>query len=612
MPAERNRRARLREYRRLLGYATAHRRGWAAIAAASLVSTGVSLLQPWPIQLLVDHVLGNAPIRGPLAAIGERFPALVTPEGLLASVVVAGLLIVLASSLADVVLTLQWTRVGRATVYQLSRDLFARLQRKSLRGFGGGSVGDAMGRVAVDAWCVHAVVDTLLFAPGHAAITTVLMVVVMFRLDAQLTLLALAVAPLMAGAAWVFGRPIRQAAHMRRDVESRIQSHVHQTLTGVSVVQAFAREDDEQRRFQSLAGEAIRAHQRSALVGSVYGLGSGLLTTIGTAAVMWLAAIRVVDGQITIGTALVFLSYVASLQWQLSVFTTMYSTLQTAGAGVDRVMAVLEEDGAVPERSDALALPPVRGNVVLDGVSFGYSEERPVLRRVSLTASSGDVVAIVGETGAGKSTLVNLIPRFFDPDEGRVLIDGYDVRDVRVESLRDQIAIVLQEPFLFPTTIAENIALGRPNASRSNIELAARMANAHRFISTLPLGYDTVIGERGATLSGGERQRVAIARAILKNAPILILDEPTSALDADTEHAIVEALERLMRGRTTFIVAHRLSTIRRASQIVVLDQGRVVERGSPAQLLRSGDRYAALHRLQFATPVTLDPEEALV
>ena len=612
MPAERNRRARRREYRRLLGYATAHRRGWAAIAAASLVSTGVSLLQPWPIQLLVDHVLGNAPIRGPLAAIGERFPALVTPEGLLASVVVAGLLIVLASSLADVVLTLQWTRVGRATVYQLSRDLFARLQRKSLRGYGGGSVGDAMGRVAVDAWCVHAVVDTLLFAPGHAAITTVLMVLVMFHLDAQLTLLALAVAPLMAGAAWVFGRPIRQAAHMRRDVESRIHAHVHQTLTGVSVVQAFAREDDEQRRFQSLAAEAIRAHQRSALVGSVYGLGSGLLTTLGTAAVMWLAAIRVVDGQITVGTALVFLSYVASLQWQLSVFTTMYSTLQTAGAGVDRVMAVFENDGAVPERSDALALPPVRGNVVLDGVSFGYSQERPVLRRVSLTASSGDVVAIVGETGAGKSTLVNLIPRFFDPDEGRVLIDGYDVRDVRVESLRDQIAIVLQEPFLFPDTIAENIALGRPDASRSDIELAARMANAHRFISALPLGYDTVIGERGATLSGGERQRVAIARAILKNAPILILDEPTSALDADTEQAIVEALERLMRGRTTFIVAHRLSTIRRASQIVVLDQGRVVEHGSLAQLLRSGERYAALHRLQFAPPVTLDPEEALV
>jgi ATP-binding cassette subfamily B protein len=279
---------------------------------------------------------------------------------------------------------------------------------------------------------------------------------------------------------------------------------VHQTLTGVSVVQAFAREDDEQRRFQELASEAIRAHQRNALVGSVYGLGSGLLTTVGTAAVMWTAAMRVLDGRLTVGTTLVFLSYLASLQWQLSVFTTMYSTLQTAGASIDRVMQVFDDDDAVPERLQARALPHAAGDVVLENVVFGYRPEQPVLRGVSITAAAGDVVAIVGETGAGKSTLVGLIPRFFDAESGRVLIDGHDIRDLQVRSLRKQIAVVLQEPFLFPMSLAANIAFGRPTATREEIERAARIANAHDFIAALPDGYDTVIGQRGATLSGGE------------------------------------------------------------------------------------------------------------
>jgi ATP-binding cassette subfamily B protein/subfamily B ATP-binding cassette protein MsbA len=550
--------------------------------------------------VLVDHVLGEAPLGGPAATLAGWFPWAATPSGLLTLVVGAGILIFAINSAVDVVLTMQWTRLSRKMVYQLSRDVFGHVQRRSLRAHGAHAVGDSMGRIAVDAWCVHAVVDTLLFAPGHALITTVVMVMVMLQLDAQLTLLALAVAPLMTAAAWLFGRPIRQAAHARRDVESRIQAHVHQTLTGVSVVQAFAREDDEQRRFQELASEAIRAHQRGALVGSVYGLGSGLLTTLGTAAVMWMAAIRVLDGRLTVGTTLVFLAYLASLQWQLSVFATMYTALQSAGASIDRVMEVFDGDGGVPERPDAQALPHVRGDVSIEDAVFGYLDDRPVLQGVTIEASAGEVVAIVGETGAGKSTVMGLIPRFFDPTAGRVRVDGHDVRDISLKSLRDHVAIVLQDPFLFATSVAENIALGRPDATRGEIEAAARQANAHEFIAALPRGYDTVIGERGATLSGGERQRIAIARAILKDAPILILDEPTSALDAETEHAIVQALGRLMRGRTTFIIAHRLSTIRHASQIIVMEHGRVVEHGTHTQLLLAGGRYRQLHRVQFA------------
>ena len=323
-PAARRRRG----YRWLLNYALPYTRGWLGIAAAMLLSTGVSLLQPWPLKVLVDQVLGGDRASGTLQTVVSWLPGASTTQGLLGWVVAAGVLIFVINSAVEVVLAMEWTRVGRRMVYDLAGDLFARAQRRSLPAHASQSVGDAMGRIAVDSWSVHAVLQTLLFAPGHALVTIIAMVVVMARLDVGLTLLALTVAPLMSAAAWIFGRPIREAAKARRDIESRIQSHVHQTLTGVNVVQAFAREEDEQRRFQQLASVAIRAHQRGAYVGSVYGLGSGLLTTLGTAAVMWAAAMRVIDGQLSVGTALVFLAYLGTLQWQLSTFASIYTTSQ--------------------------------------------------------------------------------------------------------------------------------------------------------------------------------------------------------------------------------------------------------------------------------------------
>jgi ATP-binding cassette, subfamily B, bacterial len=588
-------------YGRLLPYARCYGGRWLAIAGVTVLSTLFSLLQPWPLKVLIDHVLGDQPMSPAIRGIVGLLPGSASTNGLLVWVVIGGIAVFAVNSVAEIVLTLEWTKVGRRMVYDLARDLFANIQRRSLIFHSRHPVGDSLSRITGDAWCVHTVVDTLLFAPGHALFTLVAMAVVMFRLDPWLTLLAFAVAPFMGGAAWVFGQPLRAAARGRREIESQIQSHVQQTLTAVPVVQAFTREEHEERRFQEYAALAIQAHQRSAFVGSVYGLASGLLTTVATAAVLWFAALRVLEGRLTIGHTVVFLSYLRSLQAQLATFTTTYSTMQTAGASVDRVIEVLEDHEQVVERPGAAALPRVRGDVALDNVVFEYVPGRPVLQGVSITAQAGQTIAIVGASGAGKSTLVALIPRFFDPGGGRVTIDGHDLRDVQLRSVRDQVAVVLQEPFLFPLTVADNIRIGRPAATRSEIVAAATAANADEFIARLPLGYDTVIGERGATLSGGERQRVAIARALLKDAPILILDEPTSALDVETEQLLLDALDRLTRGRTTFVIAHRLSTIRNATRIVALDQGRVVEQGTHAELLARGGFYRRLHMLQHGT-----------
>jgi ATP-binding cassette subfamily B protein len=589
----------MRAYRRLLGYAAPYWRGWAGIVLATILGTALSLLQPWPVKVIVDHVLGGVPIPAGLAPVVGWLPGAEEPRGLLAWAVAAGLAIFAVSSALDAVLTIAWTRAGRRTVYDLAADLFARILRRSLLFHARHPVGDSLARITGDAWSVHTAIDTLLFAPGHAIVTIAALAVVMVQLDARLTLLAFAVAPFMAASAWLFGRPIRAAARTRREIESRIEAHLQQTLSGIPVVQAFAREDAEQRRFQEYAGEAIRAHRRSAFIESAYGLGSGLVTTAGTALVLWVAARGVLEERLTIGTTLVFLSYLGTLQGQLAAFTDLYAKVQRAGAGVDRVLEALDADGDVRDRPGAVRPGRLRGDVRLDHVWFSYGSGRPALRDVTLAAHPGDTIAIVGHTGAGKSTLAALIPRFIDPASGRVLVDGLDVRDIALRSLRDQIAIVLQEALLLPLSIEDNIRFGRPGATREEVEAAARAARAHEFIAALPDGYATVVGEQGATLSGGERQRIAIARALLKDAPILILDEPTSALDPETEAALLEALDRLMAGRTTFVIAHRLSTIRRATRIVVLEEGRLVEEGTHAELLSRGGAYSRLYRLQW-------------
>ena len=591
----------LRRQLRLLGYARPYARGWVLILVLTLFASGFALLQPWPMKILVDRLLDSEAASTRLDEVLDRLPGGGNPYGVIGYVAAAGLVIFAVNSTLDVAITCVWIRVGQGMVYRLAGDLFARIQRRSLLFHSRNAVGDSLGRVATDSWCVNTLVETIVLTPLQELLFVGGVAVVMFRLDPQMAVVSFVAAPAMALTVVAVGRQIRKVATEQRQVETHIQSHVQQTLRGVQVVQAFGQEDREHGRFRTLARDAVRVQRHGAALRSLSDLGTGLPLTLGAGAVLLIGAGRVIDGPLTVGALLVFLSYSNSLQNRLVKLGNTYLSLQNLQAQVDRVSEVFESESEVCDAPGALAVPTSRGSVRVEEATFGYEPGRPVLKNVTLEAEPGQTVAIVGPTGAGKSTLVGLVPRFFDPWSGQVSLDGRDLRSLRVRDVRSQISLVLQEPFLFPLSIAENIAYGRPEASRDEIEAAAKAANAHAFIEQLPADYETLVGERGMTLSGGERQRVSIARALLKDAPVLILDEPTSALDAETESLLMQALRRLMEGRTTFVIAHRLSTIRRADVIAVLDAGQIVEQGNHDELVRSGGLYSRLHAIQTGT-----------
>jgi ATP-binding cassette subfamily B protein len=580
-------------------YAFRQKGALVSVGGSMLVKTGLDVLKPLPMLFLVDYVLGGKIIPPALSGFLSTLPGGTSPDGHIFWVAASTVLVFLLSWSSGLWNTSAGIALGQRMVYDLAADLFARLQSLSLRFHTSKSVGDNIRRVTADCASVSVIIKDALLPVIASVFSLTAMFAIMWRIDHYLTLLALAVVPLMALIFKAYARPMMERSYEQQEVESRIYEIVEQTFSAMPVIQAFGREELNDQRFRGATGETMAVTLAATRIQMQFKVLISLTTAVGTAGILWLGTKHALNGGLSIGAILLFLSYLASLYAPLEAIMYSSSTIQGASGSAWRIWEIFDTVPELRDKLNAPAIPSLRGHVQFEKVSFEYEKNRPVLRDISFEAKPGETIALVGPTGAGKSSLVSLIPRFFDPGAGRVLIDGHDLRDVRMKSLRKQIALVLQEPFLFPQTIAENIAYGRPDATAQEIRDAAIAANAHDFITDLPNQYDTIIGERGASLSGGERQRISIARALLKNAPILILDEPTSALDAETERSLLDALKRLMTNRTTFIIAHRLSTVRHASKIIVLKDGSVFESGTHDELLARKGMYADFCRLQF-------------
>jgi ATP-binding cassette subfamily B protein len=547
-----------------------------AFLLLSLLSTPIMLLMPVPLKVAVDSVIGSRPL--------PRFVAAMLPGGqkadpmvLLAELALMVIVVALLALLQGMATGLLKTYVGEQLVIGWRSRLFRHVQRLSLAYHDNQGTSDSIYRIQYDAQSIQTILMDNLIPMINAGSMLVCMLYVTARVSPRLALVAVAVSPPLLVATTVFRRRLRRQWREVRKLESSAQSVVQEVLGAVRVVKAFGREDHEHARFMSCSTIGLAARLRAALEENCYGVLVGLLTAIGTAAALFIGVRDVRSGALTLGNLLLAMAYLGKLYEPLKALGKQLATKQRALASAERAFAQLDEAPDVPERPDARPLARAEGDVAFRDVCFGYGDGPTVLRHVTFDVPAGSRVGIAGRTGAGKTTLVNLLTRFYDPHGGQVLLDGVDLRDYRLADLRNQFAVVLQEPVLFSTTIAENIGYGRAGATREQVVAAAKAADAHSFIEALPQGYETQVGERGMCLSGGERQRISLARAFLKDAPVLILDEPTSSVDLKTEAAILSAMERLMRGRTAFLIAHRPATLEGCDLLLRVENGGVCE-----------------------------------
>lgn len=578
---------------------------WTALTLAFIAVLGETLtdvLEPWPVKIVVDNLLQHKRlpnwIAKPVVSLfgDNQFAILNFAVGAVAAIAIVGAL----SSYFEKYLT---TSVSQWVTHDLRRLLYGHIQRLSLAEYDETRTGDLISRVTSDINAVQDFVNSALLGILVNALTLVGMIGVMFYINWRFTLIALSVSPLLFAFVYVFTHRIKKYSRAVRKKESELTSVVQEVLTSIRVVKAFAREDYEQERFEAQSLENVETALKARSLKAKLAPLVEVIVALGTCLVLGYGGRLVLHGQLSAGVLIVFLLYLGKMYKPMRDLSKLTDTVSKAGVGYERIREVLEIESKVRDLPRAKKAPKFKGQIEFEHVNFSYDGEHQVLKDINFKIEPGQIAALVGPSGTGKSTVISLIPRFYDPTGGKVKIDGHDVRDYKLKSLREQISFVLQDTLLFCATIWENIAYGKPDASRKEIEEAARLANAHEFIEKMPEGFDTMVGERGLSLSGGQRQRIAIARAIVRDTPILILDEPTSGLDAASEQSVIEALDRLMKGRTTLLIAHHLGTIRHADCIFVVKDSELVERGTHEELLAAGGTYAELHKIQASQGV---------
>ena len=572
------------------------------ILGAMLVQTVMSLAAPWPLKVVLDNVVGTHKVPVWLSHLLTTFLKGDGKMSIAIGAAVAVVAIATLNAIASYVANYYTESVGQWVANDLRIRTYQHLQHLSLSYYDQQRTGALLSTITSDVQTIQNFASSSTLGIVVDLFTIVGMLFIMFWLNWDFTLIAVAVTPFMLFLVSRFKKAVKAATREVRKQQANIVSVVQQDLESMRVVKAFGRQDYQQKELgevsRAVVDAALKARRVKAMLSPIV-----TVTVAGcTAIVLWRGSALILAGAMTAGSLTVFLSYLTQFFKPVKDLASMTNSVAQAAVGVDRVRAILDADNVIPERADARQLPaPVRGAIRFDQVKFAYDPESPVLRGVSFSIEPGQLVGVVGPTGGGKSTIVSLIPRFYDPTGGKVEIDGVDVRDYKLQWLRSQIGYVLQETVLFRGTVRDNIAYGREGATHDEIVEAAKLANADEFIARMPQDYDTMIGERGETLSGGQRQRIGIARALVRDNPILILDEPTAALDTESERLVIEALERLMKGRTVITIAHRLTTIRDADKIIVLDGGVVAEQGTHQQLLALGGIYAALCSTQFDT-----------
>ncbi|HMS32760.1 MAG TPA: ABC transporter ATP-binding protein [Ignavibacteria bacterium] len=582
-------------------------RKWLIIVfSAMLLETAASLAAPWPLKIILDNVVGKHQLPEYLTWLRD----LSFTEQTQSLAAVAALMVVIIAvigAIAGYIDNYYTESVAQYVANDLRLRVYQHLQKLSLQYFDSHKIGNMLSTITTDVATIQSFASTALLSILVDSLTIIGMLGLMFYLNWDFALVAVGITPILLLFVSRFKTAVKKATHEVRIHQSDIVSVLQQGLESVRSVKAFGREDMEVGRLKDVSMETVQAALKARRVKSMLSPIVAVTVSICTGFVLWRGAGLILADAMTIGALTVFLSYLSKFFKPVQDFAKMTNVIAQAAVGLERVQSILDTDEIIPQKPDAIEPEKLKGEIVFEHVAFSYEPDEPVLKDINLIIKPGQRIGVCGQTGGGKSTLLSLIPRFYDPTAGIVKIDGINTADYSLIGLRNQIGFVLQDTVLFYGTVRDNIAYGRPDATPEEIVEAAKMANADEFISQMPLGYNTMIGERGLTLSGGQRQRIGIARAVVRDSPILILDEPTAALDTESESIVMEALERLMKGRTVITIAHRLSTIRDADKIIILKGGIISEEGTHDELMKMNGVYAELYRIQAGSTPLVDP-----